>query len=409
MTPRIMKAMVARAAMRRAVVTMAVSLAFVTTACSSRQPAGVREFPSAAGNSAASSVSPSGPPPAAPSSPAPVAPASKPAASAAPVPAGFAPASVTFVSADTGFVLGTAPCNAGTCTILVRTADAGRSWSFVSTLPPAAGGSDPAVSKVRFANPNDGWVFGAQLWSTHDGGHQWKQITQADPVVDLEASAGVAYEISGTQVLRTAVGSDSVSPVPGLAPRAGLGEIALHGKAVWIVTGGGPGASSLVTSSDGASWRTLPDPCTGLGADRALGGVAPVDSTRIFLLCVGNPGAGSESKHVLFSTDAGAHATPAKSDAPRGGDTGAGDFAAASARVVAIAARSGASWVYRSADGGATWQTPLQEGDGGVGYFDLGFTTPAQGVVIYGQPGGPAPSKLLMTRDAGATWAAAGF
>ena len=112
---------------------------------------------------------------------------------------------------------------------------------------------------------------------------------------------------------------------------------------------------------------------------------------------------------MLFSTDAGAHATPAKSDAPRGGDTDAGDFAAASVSVVAIAARSGASWVYRSADGGNSWQTPLHVGDGGAGYFDLGFTTSAQGVVVYGQPAGPVSSKLLMTRDAGATWVPVGF
>jgi photosystem II stability/assembly factor-like uncharacterized protein len=402
--PRVMHVAIAREALRGTLVTMAVALALVASACSSRQPVGVRESPAVAGDSATESS-----PPTTPSSPLPAAPISQPTASAHPVPTGFTPASVTFGSANTGFVLGTAPCDAGTCTTLVTTSDAGRGWSFVAELPPSIGGDDPAVSKVRFANPKDGWVFGAQLWSTHDRGHSWKRITQAGPVVDLEASAGVAYEISGTRVLRTAVGSDAWVPVPGLTPAVGPGEIALHGHAVWIATGSRPGGSRLVTSSDGATWRTIPDPCAGLGADWTLGGVAPVDSTRIFLLCVGSPGAGSESKHVLFSTDAGAHATPAKSDAPRGGVTDGGDFAAASASVVAIAARSGASKVYRSADGGTTWQAPLYEGDGGVGYFDLGFTTPTQGVVVYGQPGGPASSKLLMTRDAGATWAPVTF
>ncbi len=126
-----------------------------------------------------------------------------------------------------------------------------------------------------------------------------------------------------------------------------------------------------------------------------------MSTTQLFELCAGDPGAGSETKVVLFSSDGGVHATATSAAPPRGGI--ASGIAAASTAVVAVPAASGASFVYRSADGGHTWATPLNQGDGGVGYFDVGFTTATQGVAVYGNPA-QGISSLLMTHDAGATW-----
>jgi len=68
-----------------------------------------------------------------------------------------------------------------------------------------------------------------------------------------------------------------------------------------------------------------------------------------------------------------------------------------------IAASSGASELYRSADGGRTWSTVYQDnGSGGALLNDLGFTTPSRGTVILAAGGGR--SRLLMTTDAGVTW-----
>ena len=53
-----------------------------------------------------------------------------------PVPAGFTATSVTFVSAQEAFVLGTAPCSHVPCTSIVRTVDRGASWRA-----PRAGGA----------------------------------------------------------------------------------------------------------------------------------------------------------------------------------------------------------------------------------------------------------------------------
>jgi len=388
----------------------AVSVALLASACSSGRHVAVRGTPPPSSAVPASSApAPSSASASVPSSSATAASSVAAPAPAASVPSAFQPASVTFVSPSNGFVVGVAPCSAGTCTTLVATTDAGHSWSEIGTPSPRLGGTAGVVSKLRFADSRDGWLFGPQLWATHDGGKTWHQISEPGQVTDVEASGGQAYALVGTRVLRTAVNTDSWQPVSGVTLTAPARSIALHGHAAWIVTGSGPGTSKLITSSDGATWRTLPDPCAGLGEEWALAGVAPVDVTHVYLLCGGGAAAGSEEKKVLFSSNGGLTATPTAVDPPRSGDVR--DIAAASTNVVALSAQSGASWVYRSGDGGHSWPAVLQQGDGGFGYWDLGFTTSTQGVVIYGQPdmGAGMPTKLLMTRDAGASWAAVTF
>jgi len=265
---------------------------------------------------------------------------------------------------------------------------------------------------VRFATASDGWVFGPQLWATHNGGHTWNEITTPGPVSDVEASGGVAYAlmascgtppcIQGDRVLKTPVSTDGWTAISGPALPDGAGSIAAHGNTMWVVVNGG-GSSTFDMITGGTSWHRLPNPCTAVGADLSLVGVAPVSASNMFLLCAGNPGAGSEDKDVLFSSDGGAHAAATRAAPARGGI--ASGIAAASTAVVAVPASSGASYVYRSADGGHTWGTPLTQGDGGVGYYDVGFTTATQGVAVYGNPAvGNAATSLLITRDAGATW-----
>jgi hypothetical protein len=323
---------------------------------------------------------------------------------------GFKPASVTFVSATQGFVLGVQTCATGSCAVLASTADGGSTWAYVGAAPAAITGPSPAISKIRFATKNDGWAFGPQLWSTHDGGKTWTAQTTPGPVSDVEASGGVAYAleascgtppcVQGDRVLQTPVSTDGWTAISGPKLADGAGSLAPHGNTVWVVVNGG-GTSTFDMVVGGNSWHRLANPCTAAGADLALVGVAPVSTTQLFELCAGDPGAGSETKLVLFSSDGGVHAT-ATSAAPARGGLASG-IAAASTAVVAVPAASGASYVYRSADGGHTWATPLSEGDGGVGYFDVGFTTATQGVAVYGNPA-QGSSSLLMTHDAGATW-----
>lgn len=140
--------------------------------------------------------------------------------------------SVTFVSPEQGWVLGTLPCSAApACLALLRTEDGGRSWVSVTPPPsypyPAAGadgGVSGGVSEVRFANSQDGWVFGPDLWSTHNGGATWTQIPIAGPastqyvvvyhsVANLETSDGFVYALvsngDGFEIEMSPIGVDA--------------------------------------------------------------------------------------------------------------------------------------------------------------------------------------------------------
>jgi photosystem II stability/assembly factor-like uncharacterized protein len=336
----------------RAGVVAAAVVSVAVAGCSSSSTSGAPAASSAApaSSAAASSSAPASSPPAAASSVAPpvssTAPAA-PASSTAPTPGlqGFLAASVSFVSADDGFVIGTAPCSAGSCTTLAKTTDAGHTWTDGGTLPPSLVGASQGVQKVRFADANDGWAFDPQLWSTHDGGATWKQVPETASVDDVEASAGVVYADVGSTLVRSPVGSDAFTPVAG-APE-GSGSITLHGKAVWLTLSSSATAGDLVISPDGVSWHTVTDPCAGQPDQLGLAGIAPVTATSVYLLCAGDAGAGSTTKAVLFSTDGGVHGTPTTAAPPRGGDPSG--FTAASTGVVVVSARSGATELYRTA------------------------------------------------------------
>ncbi len=142
------------------------------------------------------------------------------------VQASFDPGSVTFISLQTGWVLGTAPCASGReCLALRETTDAGRAWSarpLPASLLAAAdrlvGGVPAAVHgmaglNVRFADRRDGWIYGSlavttgsyrpTLWSTHDGGLVWREqplpgLGLDSSIFDLQAAAGTAYQVQSS-------------------------------------------------------------------------------------------------------------------------------------------------------------------------------------------------------------------
>jgi len=79
-----------------------------------------------------------------------------------------------------------------------------------------------------------------------------------------------------------------------------------------------------------------------------------------------------------------------------------------------VAAASGASWLYYSADGGARWSVAYRAIGGGAGFNDLGFTTAADGVVVYGPAyrdgnSDEMPGQLLLSSDGGSSWTTVKF
>lgn len=340
-----------------------------------------------------------------------------------PVPGGFAATSVTFVSPQEAYVLGTAPCSHAPCTSIVRTLNRGASWRGLPApvvplgQPPSIAG--PAVWGIRFATPGHGFVFGNGLWETTDGGEHWaRAAAPAGSILSLEVIDG--------QVLALTASCDVTS---GCAPGASLQRRPLSGGGWQRVTGlrvSGPeqdliatqarvaavlnGTTVIVTTDGGLSTAVRSTPCTTEGVAVAQS-VAVTGPDSLALLCAGQGAMGSVGKTVYLSGDLGRHWTKAGS-APYGGDPIR--LAAPTPGQLVVSAASGASELYYSGDGAARWGTAYQVGDGGVGFNDLGFTTTSDGVVVYA----PAttdgnndrrPGRLLLTSNGGATWHAVRF
>lgn len=318
------------------------------------------------------------------------------------LPAGFSPASITRISVKTAWVLGTAPCGAGDCLALARTRDGGATWHAVPVPPAIVASGTTAVSRVRFANAADGWLFDPGMWATHDGGSTWHQIGDVPgSVTSLEAANGRAWDlvvpagggVSAT-VFSTPVGSDAWQQAGPAAASSGI-DISLHGSVGMAAT---PEGAVLALGPQGAEdLRGTPcDPGDELSA------VAVVSDTAFSALCTSDPGAGSSTKTIRSSEDGGRTWATAGT-APRGGQPAG--LATASDHILVVASVSGASFLYRSTDAGATWSQVFSQ-PGGARLMDLGFTDATHGVAVIGQ----APDGvLLVSSDAGATWSAQAF
>jgi photosystem II stability/assembly factor-like uncharacterized protein len=337
-------------------------------------------------------------------------------APAGPVPAGFAATSVTWVSPDQAFVLGTAPCAHAPCTVIARTLNRGASWTALRgpAVPVGAPSQAGVVWGIRFATPEHGFVFGDGLWETTDGGQRWaRAVTPPGSVLSLA--------IVQAQVLAVIA---RCTPASGCPQPGTLIRRALNGGP-WVFVASGAGTSLrdpddliatpagvaavvvdhdvLVTADGGRTLRRNPVPCP---APAPVPSVAVTSATQLAIVCTGEGFGGHTIKHVYVSDDDGAHWALAGQPSP---DGDAGTLAATTAGQLALATASAASWLFYSGDAGTSWRIVTQQDDGGMGWADLGFTTAADGVVVYGPADSDRnvtrrPGQLFLTDDAGATW-----
>ncbi|MGO8892570.1 MAG: WD40/YVTN/BNR-like repeat-containing protein [Streptosporangiaceae bacterium] len=342
---------------------------------------------------------------------------------AGPVPAGFGATSVTFVSADEAFVLGTAPCAHAPCTSIVRTLDRGASWAGLPAPPVPVGEpgltSAPIVWGIRFATPEHGFVFGdTGLWETTDGGEHWSRaFVPAGSILSLAIvrqqvlainalctpDSGCTY---GTLIRRPLSGGSwtgvakatvthLIDPDDMIATQAGVAAV-LDGRDV------------LVTRDGGFTFTLNPVPCT---SESSAPSVAVTSATGLAILCTGGGYTGHTVKQVYVSDDDGARWAVAGAPSPVGDG---GTIAATTTGDVAIATASAASWLFHSGNGGVTWRIVNEQYDGGAGWADLGFTTATDGVVVHGPANGDGnstgrPGQLFLTSDGGTTWQQASF
>jgi hypothetical protein len=410
---------------RAAAAVAAIMAAATLAACS---PASAVSHSSASSSSsqpaAAASAPSSGAAPAAPP-----APAGTPGTPAG----GFQVLSMSFVSDQRGFALGTAGCGRERCPALLGTTDGGQTWARLAAPDATAPGPDgrcaaqevPCVDQVRFATPLIGYAYDPSLYVTTDGGRSWQ--LRIGNISSLEAAGGTVVRVasdypgcggSQEEIDVAQAGSGTWAPLP--APDlAGICPPVLYRQGQELVLAaygnpaGGVRANAAISRSDngGRTWTAAaPDSCGGRDGYASAVALAPPDV--LVLLCqhqlpsTSTSPAGEEfgPAWVRVSTDGGTSFGPDQTVPfrPAGADGFATyQLAAASAgRLLVIETGEGESQprsqVLLSEDGGQSWSSTLGL-TGAARVVLVGYEDPLTGRVAQGD-------MVWTTRDGGRTW-----
>jgi photosystem II stability/assembly factor-like uncharacterized protein len=339
------------------------------------------------------------------------------------LPVGFKAQSLSWLSPDQGWILGSAPCGQTTCATVIETTDGGATWKTLGTLgAPLTLQKPTGVTEVRFADALHGWAFLPSLWQTTDGGETWTR--QGPPggghqVLALAGDPEGVYAVVSPCLLghicsqpvtlwRTMPGQGSWTQVPielrvTTSPifLAVTGVVAYVGIAACLVCP--PEPDILDATVDGTNWSSRPDPCVPDDLE-VLSGIAPVTGTRVALLCLGDPGFGQAEKRVLRSKDSGQTTQPA-GRTPYEGITS--QISAAPDGALVVSSFGVLSFIYLNT-GGRTWTTPVTYNDAGQGWNDIAFTSNEVGFIIHAPVfccGGHGTGELWETTDGGVTWA----
>jgi photosystem II stability/assembly factor-like uncharacterized protein len=303
------------------------------------------------------------------------------------VPHGFGPESFTAISELTWWLLGSAPCASPPCTAIVRTTDGGR--TFVAVPAPRAPGFG-YVSQLRFANSQDGFAFGPELWVTHDGGAHWTQWA-IGKVTGLAISGGYAYAIvtnpstGAGQLYRQPVGGDFWQPLPA-AGDASSG-LWVQGSEVLVESATRSAQQLRVSHDDGASFTAYPVPPS--VACQFESPAPPV----VWAHCATGMMSGT-----WRSTQGGQSFARVDQGLPELPNSAAFGSASATTAVVGYQA------LYRTSDGGTSWTKVF--GPTGISAWQyIGFTDPTHGVAIgYAGTEQASNERLFYTTDGGVSY-----
>jgi photosystem II stability/assembly factor-like uncharacterized protein len=338
----------------------------------------------------------------------------------------LAPISVSFISGSTGWLLGTPRCAHGAthaCRVLLlrKTTNGGQTWSALPSLP-APGApqgqtftGNVAVSSILFVNAHLGWAYGPGLWTTHDGGRSWRQVSiHGLQVQGLAFSDGRVVVTAGKCNSGTRLCHFSVySAHPG---SSAWKLIARPSQVTWqppaeVVAVGGTGyvfttrtdlgpPVLLAGPIDGsAAWRPVPNPCHSAWSVA----VAAVPAGRLFLGCGSEPGAGNQMKSAYLSADGG-RTWRMLARPPFGGYLGKATMTAGGT----IFLSGGRMDIYISRDRGRSWITSPSLKNA-AGTANAGFaltaiaTTNTTGIAYQG---GVYRDQVWLTHDGGRSWSA---
>lgn len=344
------------------------------------------------------------------------------------VPASFKATSLTWTSPQIGWVLGTATCGTKTCTDVIGTTNAGKTWKLVGTIhAPIAQIGDPGagVTQIQFATAKFGWSYQPDLYRTSNGGRSWTRQTipgSGKQILGLAATATTTYAVvsqcpfasglcGGKPLSLWRTSTSAGRPWTKIAlnlPANNTADVAAHGKTVYVIDSqrnvNGRRDKFYASTDGGNHFGTRPVPCD-KQPDIALVQAVPTSATRVALLCVGNLGSpqpGQSTKYAYRSANTG------RTDSYAGTMPAPGvvavQLAASPSGHLAAQCSSGGSFIYIN-NGGRTWHTGAFFGDGGRGWNDITYLTDSVGWVVYS----PAAffhgsGKLYSTHDAGLHW-----
>jgi photosystem II stability/assembly factor-like uncharacterized protein len=313
--------------------------------------------------------------------------------------------SVTNVSTAVGYAL-TSTDGCGSCGVILKTSDAGATWSRLASAPvpldPSAGASAPAkgVWGLRFADQDNGWLFGSVLYSTHDGGKTWSPAgTDGRSVRTLEVYQGAVYAAVAScdakscrkaELLAAPVGADDWKPMlalpttsPGQPPSLSFGQggggILRVGDATWV--------------DEGDGWTEVSSPqCPG-GQSAAA---AAVSGPAVFVFCI-TPKDDTTAVSVWRSQNAGRSWSQIGDPATM--PAGTVTVTAASPTTLAVATDTSALQV--SFDAGKTWSAPASTAPiAGWRYLGARSADLISAVAAHTEPG------IWSSSDGGHTWTA---
>ncbi|HEX8004074.1 MAG TPA: YCF48-related protein [Mycobacteriales bacterium] len=277
-----------------------------------------------------------------------------------PAPKHFLPVDFSFIGASFGWALG---CGSPTCpAVVARTTDAGRTW-HETAAPPVKVNDDSgdSVRAIRFGTQDHGWLYGPQLWATHNGGKSWKQLPTDGDVIALEQAKGVTWlvvsscEAGGCRLsLWTAPSASDAfvlrSVIPGTDANEKTYQLVRAGSTHgWLVGIGNGGKQILRTTDGGKTWKEIANPCT--SQDTYTMRLTRYDTQTLWLACGSDAGAGQQAKTVWHSSDAGSHWGSSTKPPSTGLLL---DIQAFGSRTALLAVSHGP--LLRTTDGGITWQ-----------------------------------------------------
>lgn len=338
------------------------------------------------------------------------------------VPTGFKANSIAWASAQQGWVLGTAPCGAQTCSDVIGTTDGAKTWRLIGAVnAPIAQVGDPArpgITEIRFASLKVGWAFGPELFYTANGGQSWSSMPipgHGNQVLDLASNGAEAYAVVSTckwmtglcnnQPLSlwrtTAVTGSSWTRIPLDLPAYVTASVSAFGTSVYVVDPQLGKPDKFYASTDGRHFSSRSVPCDKT-PDIQLIQAVPTSKTDVALLCVGNPGFSKADKFVFRSTDTGKTYMYAGTMSAYGYQS---ELAASPSGNLAVASSSDGSFIYLNDSHKTAWTTQVAYSDGGRGWNDIVYLTNRDAWVVYS----PVDyfsgiGKLYFTHDGGRTW-----